>query len=259
MDRHHVGIPMFVSHCPQRSGSSSPAAERVSPTCREAGHPHLQREAGMPTPRWGTDCGTRRRHARRRHSHLMKPGVPTGKVSNQLKQSAAERCHRRPSTMQKRCSGSSRTDEAGFEPKENRYEHDAERPMAALRRIRGEPRRAGTPRRELQPAERAHHPGPVSRVRAAAKPQSGAPKHHPGELGDQPVRRRAQHRERPPPVLQRPALAQRNPKRAPAGTRRLQHSARRPARAHAASQGGGTGIHETETDGSRPHDRGTGR
>ena len=64
------------------------------------------------------------------------------------------------------------------------------RSMAPLWCVRGEYRRACPPRRELQPAQRAHHPEPLPRIRAAAQPQPGAPKRHPGRLDFESVRRR---------------------------------------------------------------------
>ena len=125
-----------------------------------------------------------------------------------------------------------------------------------LRRVRGGRRRACAPRRELQPTERAHRPKPLPRVRAASRAQPGAPKRHPGELDHQPIRRRACGREGSRAILQRPALAQRHRERAPARAGRLQHPARRPARAHAASQGCGSSVHQTETDGAEADHRG---
>ena len=125
-----------------------------------------------------------------------------------------------------------------------------------LRCVRGECRRACPPRRELQPPERAHHPEPLPRVRAAAQAQLRPPKRHRRQLDPEPVRRRTGGREGSRAVLQRPALAKRNRERAPTRAGRLQHPARRPARAHATSQGRGASVHPTEADGAGADHRG---
>ena len=77
-----------------------------------------------------------------------------------------------------------------------------------------------------------------------------------GELDPEPVRRRTGGREGSRAVLQRPALAKRNRERAPTRAGRLQHPARRPARAHATSQGRGASVHPTEADGAGADHRG---
>ena len=130
------------------------------------------------------------------------------------------------------------------------------RSMASLRRVRSEYRGACPPWRELQPAERAHHPEPLPRVRTAAQAQPRPPKRHPGELDSEPVRRHARGCEGPRAVLQRPALAKHNRERAPARAGRLQHPARRPAGTHATSQGRGARVHPTEADDAGADHRG---
>ena len=130
------------------------------------------------------------------------------------------------------------------------------RSMASLRRVRSEYRGACPPWRELQPAERAHHPEPHP---VYARLRRHSPFHRSVILGSWILSRYDDVLavcEGPRAVLQRPALAKHNRERAPARAGRLQHPARRPAGTHATSQGRGARVHPTEADDAGADHRG---